>query len=193
MQPSSLRASIPKSSWAEITLLGPPRLTKIEKLVGESFVAELTAASGVEWIAFEFESKLADAVFEVLGPSETRALYRRKTVRSFDIPLIRPILQSSLRVFGATPASILKMVGRTWALASRNSGSYGCVDESDQRRCTSVVRDFPARLYRRREAWLETAMGGYEAFFTPFKLDRGTVRVSERDFTTGSASFVLEW
>ena len=193
MTPSSLRASIPKSSWAEIALLEPPRLTKIEKLVGEAFVAELSAASGVQWVPFEFEAKLADAVFEVLGPSATRALYRRKTVRSFEIPLIRPILQSSLRIFGATPASILKMVGRTWALVSRNSGSYDCVDESDQRRATSVVRDFPARLYRRREAWLETAMGGYEAFFAPFKLGKGTVRVIERDFTTGSASFVLEW
>jgi hypothetical protein len=192
MTASLLRASIPKSSWAEIALLDPPRLAKIEEIVGRPFVAELTAASGVAWIAFEFEAKLADATYEVLGASETRALYRRKTVRSFDIPLIRPILQSSLRVFGATPASILKMVGRTWALASRNCGSYACVDESDQRRSTSIVRDFPTRLYRRREAWLETAMGGYEGFFAPFRLD-GTVRVTDRDFAAGSASFLLEW
>jgi len=187
-----IRASIPKSSWDEVALLDPVRQAHIRKLLGEPVAGELTAVSGVAWVAFEVEAKLADAVFEALGPADARAFYRRKTVRSFEIPLIRPLLQSALRLFGASPASMVKLVGRTWALVSRNCGTYSCVDESSKRRCVSVVSDFPTRFYRRRQAWLESAIGGYEAFFAPFHL-QGRVSVTETDFAAGSARFVLEW
>lgn len=187
-----IRASISKPAWAEVGLLPPAAQARIRDLVGAAAVDELTRASGVEWLAFEIEARLADAIYEALGPDEARALYRRKTVRSFDIPLIKPALEGALRLFGASPASLVKMTGRAWAVASRNCGSYSCEDESGKRRCVSVVRGFPARLYRRSEAWVESALGGYEGFFAPFRL-QGRASVGELDVGGGNARFVLEW
>jgi hypothetical protein len=61
-----------------------------------------------------------------------------------------------------------------------------------ERRGASFVRAFPTRLYKRKEAWLESIAGGYEAFFGPFSL-RGTVEAEAIDFARGRGRFVLSW
>jgi hypothetical protein len=193
MAGAMVRASIPRSTWDEILMLDSARLQAVRTLLGEAFIQELTGASGVSWLSFEIEAKLADAVYNGLGAVEARALYRRKTARSFDIPLIRPVLDGALRLFGASPASIVKLVGRTWATISRDCGKYSAVDQSDQRRCESIVTGFPTRFYERRQAWLESALGGYEGFFTPFKSLKGRVTATDVNEGIGSARFILEW
>jgi hypothetical protein len=189
---SLVRASIPKSSWTELQRLPPAQREAVERSLGEQFIGELSQALTVAWVPFAVEARLADAIYEVLGAVETRAFYKRKTLASFDIPLLKPLLESTMRLFGATPVSFLKMLGRTWSTLSKNCGSYDWIDEKKERRGVSLVRGFPTRLYRREQAWVESALGGYEGFFVPLRLE-GRVRAEEVDFRAGNSRFILEW
>jgi hypothetical protein len=188
----TVRASIPKSSWAEIVRSPPATKDKIISVLGPTFEAELDAQLTVTWVPFRIEARIADAVYEALGPTGTRTFYRAKTERSFDIPWLRPLVTSSLRLFGATPNSLLKMLPRTWPTLSRNCGAYEWNDEGVERRGVSTIKGFPTSFYRRKESWLESIVGGYEAFFTPFHL-KGTVTVDQVDFPAGRARFILTW
>jgi hypothetical protein len=187
-----IRASLPKSSWAEIVRAPADDKQRIIAVLGPAFEAELNAATTVTWVPFALEARIADAVFQALGPTKTRAFYRAKTERSFDIPFLKPLITSSLRLFGASPNSMLKMVPKTWTTLSRNCGRYEWTDEGQPRRGVVNIHDFPTRFYRQRDAWLDSCYGGYEAFFMPFRL-MGTVSIGEVDFPRGHAQFILTW
>jgi hypothetical protein len=189
---SLVRASIPKSSWAEISRAPPATKDKIMAALGPSFEREIAELVTATWVPFAVEARMADAVHEALGPAATRAFYRVKTEHSFDIPLLKPIVTSSVRLFGASPNSMLKMLPRTWSSLSRNCGSYEWTDEGVERRGVSIISGFPTRFYRHKEAWLDSTFGGYEAFFTPFRV-KGTVTVQDANFTAGRVRFTLSW
>jgi hypothetical protein len=189
---SLVRASIPKSSWTQIMRSPPALKDKILAALGPNFESELKDEVTVTWVSFAVEAGMADGVFEALGPAGARAFYRAKTEHSFDIPVLKPIVTSCVRLFGASPKSMLKMLPRTWPSLSRNCGSYEFTDEGEERRGISIIKGFPTRFYRRREAWLESLLGGYEAFFAPFRV-KGTVTVDAANFTAGSVRFILTW
>jgi hypothetical protein len=187
-----VRASIPKSSWAEIVRSPAATKDKIIAVLGREFEGELGAQLTVTWVPFRIEARIADAVYQALGPAGTRAFYKAKTEKSFDIPWLRPLVTSSLRLFGATPNSLLKMLPRTWPTLSRNCGSYEFIDDGAARRGVSIINGFPTSAYRRHEAWLDSIFGGYEAFFAPFRL-QGSVAVDEVNVVAGHARFTLTW
>jgi serine/threonine protein kinase len=187
----SVRASLPKSAWAEIARLHPATIAKVSEALGHPWLGMLEKTTGIAWVPFELEARIADAAYKVLGADETRALYRRKTHRSFEIPIIRPIFQSALRLFGGTPASLVRMMGKSWTLLARDCGSYEC-ESVGERRCESIVRGFPCRFYQQEEAWRASAFGGYEGFFVPVGV-QGRVALVSSNFQRGEARFVLEW
>jgi hypothetical protein len=187
-----LRAGIPQSAWLEFAKLPSAQVTRLKAAIGEPVLEQLRSASGLKWISFTVEAALADAAYEVLGAGGARDIYRRKTVSGFDLPLFRPAAQSTLRLFGVTPVSICKTVARTWGLLSRECGEYGVVDEAAHGRGASLVRNWPVSCYRRREAWLESALGGYEGMFEAFKMNV-RVRAEHVDPVQGSADFVFGW
>lgn len=187
-----VRASIPKSSWAEIERSPAGQREKIARVLGPTFESELNAALAVSWVPFTIEARIADAVYEALGPSGARVFYRSKTARSFEGAWLRPLMASSLRIFGATPRSFLKMLPRAWTTMSKNCGVYEWEDSKVDKQGISIIRGFPTYAYRRHEAWLESIAGGYEAFFSPFRVE-GTVQAEELDFARGDARFILQW
>jgi hypothetical protein len=87
---------------------------------------------------------------------------------------------------------MLKMLPRTWPTVSRNCGSYEWTDEGQERRGVSIIKDFPTRFYRHKDAWLDSLFGGFDAFFAPFRM-RGTVTIGEHNFAVGYVRFILTW
>lgn len=191
MSEALVRASIPKSSWAEVQRSPPSARDHILRVLGGSFAHEIDATLAVAWVPFAVEAHMADAVYEALGPTGARAFYREKTLHSFDVAWLKPLISASRRLFGATPNSFLKMLPRAWSTLSKDCGEYAW-EAMGERSGASVIRAFPTQLYRRKEAWLESIIGGYEAFFGPFSL-RGTVEAEDIDLARGHGRFVLSW
>jgi hypothetical protein len=187
-----VRASIPKSSWAEIERSAPAARDKILRVLGPAFERELGSHLAVSWVPFDIETRIADACYEALGPTGARTFYRDKTAHSFDSAWLKALMTSAMRIFGTSPSSLLKMLPRAWSSLSKDCGRYEFIDEHVARRGISVIKGFPVSLYRRREAWIESLAGGYEAFFVPFRL-QGSVAVEDIDGAAGQARFILAW
>jgi hypothetical protein len=185
-----VRAGIPHSTWVELKRLSEQRIDQARALLGGAIVRQLEAASPMTWLPFEIEARLADTVYEMLGAASAQRFYRGKTVRGFDLPLLREATGATVRMFGVSPVSIVKMTGRVWALMSKNAGRYECIDESSEGRAIAIMRQFPIRLYGKIESWKASALGGWEGLFATFRM---RVRVGVDSIEPTESRFALHW
>jgi hypothetical protein len=128
-------AAVPefRASWSKLALKSVRRLAPAERdrviaAIGEPTLATIRGAGVLAWLPADAHMRIADGVVEVLGETGAENFFRDLMLISFERPLIRPLLDGGLRIFGATPKSVLRMTPQAWSLVSRGCGAFSVED-----------------------------------------------------------------
>jgi hypothetical protein len=115
-----------RANWSKHTLhyvRRHPRRDTILAFIGEESVREIAAAGILAWLPAVHHARIFDAVFKALAQSGAAAFWRDAMLANFAGPLLSPLVQGGLRLFGATPYSIIRMSPRAWQLVTRDCGT----------------------------------------------------------------------
>ncbi len=104
-----MRASHIQSNLASVEMLGAGEAHRVRHALGAGRVATIEEAGRMEWLPLEIDVALTDAVGEVAGMDGVRRWARTSIQQSLDGPLLGPLRDGAVRLFGLAPGKILEM------------------------------------------------------------------------------------
>ncbi len=104
--------------------LEPSLRDAVLRAVGEDALAEIGSAGILTWLPAEHHARIFDAIWSVLGRDRAIAFWRDAMSTNLEQPLLRPLVQGGMRLFGATVYSIIRMSPRAWSLVARDCGTH---------------------------------------------------------------------
>jgi hypothetical protein len=119
---AQIRASYTKVALKSFKRVHPERLDSLIEIAGPEALADLRAASALEWLPAQLHGAVADAMIEVVGRSDARALWAGVLIEAFASPVLSPIVSGALRIYGKAPPSLMRMTPHAWPLFFRDCG-----------------------------------------------------------------------
>jgi hypothetical protein len=126
---ATIRGSQVKTNVANLVNLGEAG-RRVLAAVRLSTLDAIDHASRVDWLPIELDIELNECVDRVLG---RKALERwsRDTIRaSMSGPLLGPLVNGAIRLFGLDPYSILKLAPRAYGSLFRDCGTLTWLNEN---------------------------------------------------------------
>lgn len=115
-----IKASYFQGSIDALSVLGSGEAEARERL--RSIIEGTSTASRADWLPMEWDYELTRVVHVVGGRAAVLELSRRSFLAAVEGPLLRPVLQGALRVFGVSPRAILKVVSNAWGAGTKDAG-----------------------------------------------------------------------
>jgi len=181
MSEALIKASYFQGTINALAVLGSKR-AEAERLL-QAEIAATKAASRADWLPMTFDFKLTAVVHDLGGKDAVVALNRASFLAATDGPLLRPIVQGALRVFGVSPRAFVKMVGNAWEAGTRNAGAMSASFEDDHSAIV-VLNGLHAEL-----RWYEGFIGLLEGVYE-ITAHEGTATVTAHD---GGATYEMRW
>lgn len=183
----AMRASHMKSNLQALRDLGPDNERRVRELVSPATLATIDDNPRTSWLPVELDVELTDAIDQVMGREGTRRWSKEALLKSMEGPLLRPIIDAALRLFGVTPASVFGFLPRAWGAVYRDCGTIelGDVAESSLHVLYRGVPDAMAA-----DAYLDGIAGALEAVL---ELCKKSGRVTVEPVQGGQTRFVVEW
>lgn len=114
------RASAARDNVAFTEVYRPGALAKIRARIPAVSLTAIDDTPGASWLEFEHDHWLMDATIDVLGQRQAVDCWRRSVTQLIEKPLLRNFVSGALRVFGARPGKLLKLIPKGWSLAYRD-------------------------------------------------------------------------
>ena len=114
------RASAARDNVAYVDVYRPGALAKVRAMIPQESLDAIDNTIAISWLEFEHDHWLMDATMAVLGREDAVECWRRSVGHLVERPLLRNFVEGSLRLFGAKPGKILKMIPKGWTLAYRD-------------------------------------------------------------------------
>jgi hypothetical protein len=114
------RASAARDNIAFADVYRPGSLETIRAMIPEASLERIDNAGGASWLEFEHDRWLMDGMMQVFGREEAIVCWRQSMHQLVDKPLLRSFVQGGLRLFGARPGKLLKLLPKGWTLAYRD-------------------------------------------------------------------------
>ena len=125
-------------------------------------IGVIERAARMEWLDVRLDAELMDAIAAEAGLPAVRRLNSEAITKTIEGPLLRPLVEGAIKLFGFTPSSLLRWTGHAYQQIYRDCGG---VEVSEDRRLVSVSGLPP--VLRSSTAWLEGLAGAID----------GTIRV----------------
>ncbi len=114
------RASAARDNVAFTDVYRPGSLRRIRERIPEASLTAIDETPGISWLEFEHDHWLMDATLEVLGRDDAIQCWRQSISQLIEKPLLKNFVSGALRIFGARPGKLIKMVPKGWTLAYRD-------------------------------------------------------------------------
>jgi hypothetical protein len=189
MPTPELRSSLVKEQLSSINGLGPGPSGRV-RAAAESAVSIIERSTRVDWLPITVLLDLLDATLAVLGPSEAAAHWRRSTLRSMEIPLVRPFVAGVLSVFSPSPTTVMPFLPKLFSLLYRNIGGVG-VEVIGPGTLAIVHSELPPAMLA-SSAWRPSMTAAYEATLQFLKVEAPQVG-SAVDVAAARSTFILRW
>lgn len=112
-----------KENLASLSDFGRPIEARIRDAMPTDVLEWIDAATRVNWFPVQTDIALTEAVARCAG-AEGLARWSADTMRrSFEGPMLKPIVDGAIRIFGLSPAGMLKFAPTAWAHIYRNCGA----------------------------------------------------------------------
>ncbi|MFO0560907.1 MAG: hypothetical protein U0269_23010 [Polyangiales bacterium] len=141
-------------------------------------IEAIERAGMTDWVDFAALRALLEGALRELGEAEFRRWCSSAMTDTLQGPLLRTLWDSSVRLFGLRPESILRWAPQAWALMYRDLGT---VEWSSSERCLKMTR-LDAAAYA-SNAFLESAAAAVDAVFSLCN-ERVSTVVERRDSGT---------
>jgi hypothetical protein len=184
---AEMRAAQSKDVLLSLVELGSDRASRILADVPGRSLRLIDRASAFDWIPIEIDLDLCRIVQAAAGEEGIRAWGRAAVLRTIESSLFRPLVDTSIRVFGLTPVTLLRLAPLIWRSTFRGAGQI-TVKLTAPRTATVQTAGLPAAM--RERAFLHSIAGSLEAAFE-LAGDAGTILLV--DPPDGEPRFVATW
>ncbi|MEK7703737.1 MAG: hypothetical protein AAB426_02165 [Myxococcota bacterium] len=152
---------------------------------------EVESVVGIGWLPFEKHSAVNEAARKVAGDRAFQEVWRRTMLRTFQQPLLKPIVDGGVRVFGLSPRTFARLTPTAWGLISRDAGDLLFEAQSGEQSARLSLRNFPLALATSGTFFLGM-VGVFEAFFEATGT-HGQVVLAQQVPAEGRAVYELSW
>jgi hypothetical protein len=118
-QPAA-RASAARDNLNFVDVYRPGALAEVRSRIPAESLEVIDNAPSASWLDFEYDHLLMDEVMFVLGREDAIACWHQSIGHLIDRPLLRNFVEGGLRIFGARPGKIIKLIPKGWTLAYRD-------------------------------------------------------------------------
>lgn len=125
------RASAARDNLNNIDGFRPGAVERIRAAIPPESLEAIDNTPSASWLEFEHDHWLMDGAIDVLGIEQAVECWRRSISQLIERPLLKSFVEGSLRLFGARPGKIIRMIPKGWSLAYRDfcAPGFRLVDE----------------------------------------------------------------
>lgn len=165
-----------------------PLCAEITKVVGKEAMARMRTATRLAWLPAEPFDLLKQTHYDRVGQDAYVEFWRRYMTSIAENPLFRSLLEGGKRIFGSSPAGVLKWMPKGWALSTRGCGTF----ETDfgDRHATLVLHGAPNSSRVRSTG--HTSRGTILGLFDLLSID-GEVEVDDSRMDEGHFEMHARW
>jgi hypothetical protein len=147
-------------------------------------------ASGADWLPLGCNVSLTRAVHAEIGQRAFEAFFREHTLRSFEGPLLGPLVKALVRMVGVDPASWAGWLPRAWGFIFRGCGTWA-VEQTGKGRVRAWLERSPP-ICVLDEVWIPSVAACLGAL-VDVNHAVGGVEVISIDRASGVAVFEMRW
>jgi len=171
---AEMRASQLKEDLVALGSLGHEAAARILAELPPAHLKVIERSTRVDWLPVEVDVALVQVIHAEVGDEGLRHWGREALRRSFESSALRPLITTVARVFGLSPAALLKAAPQAWRATFRGCGELS-VEEASGGLVVRLV-GLPSQLHHRP---FQLSIGGsLEAVFDLAKVD-GHIRLVE--------------
>jgi hypothetical protein len=187
---SLVRASLPKDILDALKDLSPDEVRRIRAMVPANVLRGIEGALRLEWVHYEDNLRLNEAVYEVIGPARFRALRKKSAGISARSPLLAAVLSGALNLFVRSPRRAYLVVPPVYRLMMRDAGEV-VVEDHGAHEVRLVYRDQPVCAVK-SAAWRVYVEGALEGVIEMIGLP-GEARFIECDVERRLGVVAVTW
>lgn len=184
-----IRALTSLVALERIDSFAPVLRDKILAAAGD--VSTARSAFQFSWIPLELQIRILDAMRRNLAPSEWVESQHALMMRYLEKPVLRGLFDTAVRVLGLSVGSLAKWTPRTYDALFKNAGTFSIERAETEGELSLYLEGFPAALFA-SGSFAESMQYSLETIFLLAKCE-GTVTLSERSASRGSARYTLRW
>ena len=183
-------AALVKSTLDTIGQIDADTLDRVRVAVDPATLERIEQASRIAWIPVELDVELTERFFDVAGSEQACRVFRDTLAQSFHTPLLRPLVDGAVRLFGRDVHRAMRWVPKGWSLIYRDCGemTVSCEEENAVR--LEIVGAAPA--IARSPSYLEGIGAALSALFDLWH-EAGAFEVGASDPAAGRVSFDARW
>lgn len=181
-----MRAAYLQENLTAVVGLGEDVGARVRQNLPEGLASRIERALRTDWLPLADDVALTRAIVAVVGIKGLREVNRLAVRRSFEGPLLAPIVKGAVTLFGATPMALIRMAPRSFHHIHRDAGDWQ-VDAIDHG-ATLVWSDLPESI-RALPVYLEGTCGTLEGGCAVV----GFVGESSVVIDDGRAVFTTRW
>lgn len=117
----------------------PDGANDVLDLVPNEHIEAVDRFRGLGWLDSEILDSINAAQIKAHGSERFIDFWRNYTVNAVDGPLLGPLIQGALRIFGSNPGGLIGWVGRAWNVTTRDYGRFDNVSAATG--ATLTLRD----------------------------------------------------
>jgi len=183
-------ATFVQSSLEEMVKLDAEVGDRVRVSLKPDVLEAIETASPISWLPVELDVELTECFFQVAGAERARRAFREALARSIERPLLRPLVDGALGLFGRNPTKILRWVPKAWSLIYRDCGEMRCTHAGEGSARLELGLLPPPIVHS--SCYLTGTAATVSAFFDWLDIE-GQVRLEGPCATTQTAVFHLSW
>jgi hypothetical protein len=160
----------------------------VTEAAGKAEITRMRQASRLAWLPADPFDRLKQAHFEHVGQDAYVDFWRGYMTGVAENPLFRSLLDGGKRIFGNSPAGVLKWMPKGWALSTRGCGSF--TTEFGECEATLVLHGAPPSS--RVQSTGQTSRGTILGLFDLLSID-GEVEVDDTKMSDGHFEMHARW
>lgn len=184
-----------RASWTKLTLgtlkREPPDMSipVLEALTDER--ARLRELGITAWAPVELHLAVGEAIEAAVGTSHARRIHRQVLLRALHSVLLKPIASASVRLYGRSPAGMLRRAPKVHGLISRHCGDLE-VTRLEEGAVDLALTDLPVVL-RTRRSFLLSYEATCDAILENLDVDGTVTRHDDALASTGESRIEIRW
>jgi hypothetical protein len=183
-------ATFVQSSLEEMADLDAGVAQQVRERLKPDTLRTIEEASPISWLPVQTDVELTDCFFEIAGPGRATRAFRENMANSLHKPLLRPLVEGALGIFGRNPVKLMRWVPKGWSLIYRDCGEMKFAGSSEGE-ARIELEGLPQAIAGSRTYLTGTA--STILAFVDFLDVTGQVVLEGPDPATGSAAFEIRW
>ncbi len=185
-----MRAAVTKDFVDGLDGIEPDLRARVEGRLSAEARETIERELRIGWIPLAVHAAVGEATRAEIGLDGYRRAWRVAMSRIFEQPILKPLVQGAIHVFGLTPMSMVKMTPKAWPLLVRGGSQAACLTNGGAEARIELT-GFPPELSE-TGTWQAGMAGVWESFFDVTRMS-GTVAIVDDDPATGRSAYRIVW